>query len=170
MATSRDSASVPAKWDADAVKAELTAATLAARLQERMGRRIRHRGIFAATKPLEWAAFLPIERFPHEGRRFFRGNRNIPAGRSGAVALHRGRILSPRLARSVSAPMRTVQSQAMIEGTTVQLGEEPGQQSADNARAKHAILRARTSAPALAMRILTPAIRGQTNERDRQSR
>jgi hypothetical protein len=66
--------------------------------------------------------------------------------------------------------MRTVQSQAMIVGITVQLGKNRGQQSADNAQVKHTILRARTSAPALAMGILTPAIRGQTNERDRQSR
>src|SRR6516162_6479502 len=33
-----------------------------------------------------------------------------------------------------------------------------GQQSADNAQVKHTNLRARTSAPTLAMRILTPAI------------
>ena len=49
------------KWDVDGVKAELTAATAAARLQERIGRRVKHGEIFAATKPLEWVAFLPVE-------------------------------------------------------------------------------------------------------------
>jgi hypothetical protein len=52
---------VAAKWDTDSVKAELTAATLAARLQERMGHGVRHRGFFSATKPLEWVAFLPVD-------------------------------------------------------------------------------------------------------------
>jgi hypothetical protein len=50
-----------AKWDVEAVKSELIAATTAARLQERIARRIKHREIFAATKPLEWVAFLPVE-------------------------------------------------------------------------------------------------------------
>jgi hypothetical protein len=49
------------KWDVDGVKAELTAATAAARLQERIGRRVKHGEIFAATKPLEWIAFLPVD-------------------------------------------------------------------------------------------------------------
>ena len=50
-----------ATWDVDAVKAQLTAATRAAQLQERMGRGIRHKVIFSATKPLEWVAFLPVD-------------------------------------------------------------------------------------------------------------
>jgi hypothetical protein len=50
-----------AKWDVETVKSELTTAATAARLQERDGRRIKHREIFAATKPLEWVAFLPVE-------------------------------------------------------------------------------------------------------------
>ena len=49
------------KWDVDGVKAELTAATVAARLQERIGRRVKQREIFATTKALEWVAFLPVE-------------------------------------------------------------------------------------------------------------